>query len=102
MTPILEACRDAVADLCRRYGVERLDVFGSAARTDFDPNRSDIDLVVRFRDTRLPGYADRYLGLVDELEKLLGRHVDLLTERSLRNPLFIKSVAEDRRQLYAA
>lgn len=102
MTPILQANREAVAELCRRYGVERLDVFGSATRTDFDPDQSDIDLVVRFRDTRLPGYADRYLGLVEALEQLLGRHVDLITERSLRNPVFIKSVAEDRQQLYAA
>lgn len=102
MSPILEAKRTAVAELCRRYGVERLDVFGSAAREDFDPRRSDFDFVVRFGATREAGYAVRYLEFAEHLEKLLERRIDLITERSLRNPVFIKSIAADRRQLYAA
>jgi uncharacterized protein len=47
MLPFIEAQRSAIAELCRRFHVRRLDVFGSAARgTDFDPSRSDVDLLV--------------------------------------------------------
>jgi predicted nucleotidyltransferase len=102
MSPILEENRHGVAELCRRYGVVKLDVFGSAARADFDPNSSDIDFIVQFRDTRQAGYANRYLRFAEELEELLRRRVDLITERSLRNPVFIRSIAGDRQQMYAA
>ena len=56
MLPFIEAQRAAIAELCRRFHVRRLDVFGSAARgTDFDPSRSDVDLLVSY----LPGHATR-------------------------------------------
>ena len=49
MLPFIEAQRAAIAELCRRFHVRRLDVFGSAARgTDFDPSRSDVDLLVSY------------------------------------------------------
>lgn len=75
--------RDALADLCRRYGVERLEVFGSAARgTGFDRNRSDADFLVTFKpSTRndLAAFAD----LKDALERLLGRPVDLVEREAV-------------------
>ncbi len=49
MLPLIEAHRTEVAELCRRYHVERLEVFGSAARgTDFDPQRSNVDRLVTY------------------------------------------------------
>ena len=73
---IAEKRQDLIA-LCRRYGVERLEVFGSAARgADFDPTRSDADFLVTFSSrTRddLSAFADFREGL----EALLGRPVDL-------------------------
>lgn len=100
MNPILKARRRELAKLCRRFGVEQLDVFGSASRDDFKAG-SDFDFVVRFTDTG-PGYADRFMDFAESLEKLLGGPVDLMTERSLKNPILIASIERDRRQLYAA
>lgn len=100
VNPVLEDQKHELAELCRRHGVARLDVFGSASRGDSRPD-SDFDFVVSFRDTG-PGYADRYIEFAEALEELLGRPVDLLTERSLRNPILIASIERDRKTLYAA
>jgi predicted nucleotidyltransferase len=64
--------------------------------------RSDIDLLVRFAGAGAPGYADRYLAFAEAVESTLGCSVDLLTERSLRNPILIEQIAKDRLTLYAA
>lgn len=82
-----------VANLCRRYGVRRLDVFGSAAvQETFDPNRSDVDLLVEFEPHTGMGPADQYFGLLEELQGLFQREIDLVSVRGLRNPYFIESV----------
>ncbi|HLP08053.1 MAG TPA: nucleotidyltransferase domain-containing protein [Opitutaceae bacterium] len=103
-TPIalLASRREELAALCRRFAVERLDVFGSASRGDFVAGASDIDLLVRFAEAGGPGYADRYLEFAEALERALGCPVDLLTERSLRNPHLIEQIEKDRLNLYAA
>ena len=92
--------RDAIRGLCRRFGVRRLDLFGSAARGEFDPETSDLDFVATFADTQVPGFADRYLGFAEALEELFGRPVDVLTERSIRNPYFRQAVDSTRQLLY--
>lgn len=97
----LQIHREAVAALCRAHGVELLELFGSAARGSFESAR-DFDFVVRFAPPHGPGYADRYLDLAEALERLLGKPVDLVTERSLRNPVLKSSIAADRRTVYAA
>jgi uncharacterized protein len=102
LQPVLALHQAELAELCRRFEVERLDVFGSAARGEFVPGRSDIDLLVRFARPGTPGYADRYLSFAESLEAALGCKVDLLTERSLRNPVFIRQVERDRVTVYAA
>jgi hypothetical protein len=75
--------RDALAELCRRFGVERLEVFGSAARsTDFDRDRSDADFLVTFTPSArndLAAFAD----LKEALERLLGRPVDLVEREAI-------------------
>ncbi|MGH8016856.1 MAG: nucleotidyltransferase family protein [Opitutaceae bacterium] len=100
MVPELEERSSLIAEICRRYDVERLEVFGSASRGDSAFN--DVDLIVRFAHPGQPGYADRYFELAEALEQALGRRVDLLTERSLRNPVFVEMVNRDRRTIYAA
>lgn len=102
MMSLLENRREELAAVCRQLGVERLEVFGSVAREDFDPGKSDLDFLVRFAGPHGRGYADRYLALAEALEKLFAHHVDLLTERSLRNPLLKRAIAADRRTLYGA
>ena len=102
MHPIIEAKRQEVAELCRRSGVHRLEVFGSAARDDFDEARSDIDLLVEFvprPDTR--GLAP-YFNLKFALERLFAREVDLVEAGSVRNPYVRADIERHRQVLYGA
>jgi predicted nucleotidyltransferase len=91
---------DAIAALCLVYGVARLEVFGSAANGRFDAASSDFDLIVSFEPQADALLSDRYFGLADALEKLLGRHVDLLTDQPIRNPFLKRAVDASRRELY--
>lgn len=100
MIPLLSS-KDAIAALCRRFNVERLEVFGSATRVDFDQQTSDIDLIVHFRNEQAEGLFDRYWGLAEELEKVLQRPVELLTERMVRNPYFRAALDAERQTFYA-
>jgi predicted nucleotidyltransferase len=99
LAPPLLDHRDALASLCRAHGVERLEVFGSAADGRFDPTRSDIDLIVSFTPGESGSRAGRYFALADALERLLGRHVDLLTDQPIRNPYLRQAVDATRRDL---
>jgi uncharacterized protein len=99
---LIEQRRIAIAELCRRHQVRRLDLFGSATRPDFQPDRSDFDFVVQFARTGYKGYADAFLDFAEALEKLLGRKVDLLTERMIRNPHFRAAVEATRQIIYEA
>jgi predicted nucleotidyltransferase len=101
MIPALAAAKqNELGTLCRRYGVTRLEVFGSATRADFDEKQSDIDLIVHFRDEQAKGLFDRYWGLAEQLEKIFGRPIELLTERMIRNPYFRAAVDAERQTLY--
>jgi len=86
--------------LCDRYGVERLELFGSAAKGTFDPRTSDIDLIAHFRNRRQGDYAARFLAFAEAAEALLQRPVDLLTEAMISNPYFKQDVDESRTTLY--
>jgi len=94
--PLVERHRREIAALWRRYGVTRLDLFGSATGERFDEATSDLDFVAEFADTRTPGYADRYLDLAEALEALFGRPVDIVTERAIKRPWFRASVDASR------
>ena len=101
MTNLIEQYRDQVIALCRRTGARRLDVFGSAVRSDFDPATSDLDFLVEFDDLPPVKYADAYFALQESLEALFGRPVDLITEASLENPYFRERVQAERQPVYA-
>ena len=101
MASVLDSHLAEIRELCRRYGVARLELFGSAASGTFDPQRSDLDFLVEF-DADASGLFDRYFGLKESLEALCGRRVDLVSAGSLRNPYFIESVNESRQLVYAA
>lgn len=103
MVPLLQAKSQQVGDICRRYGVLRLEVFGSATDGSFDPDRSDVDLLVEFQPgVDLGPWLGRYFDLRDELSRLLGRSVDLVMASALRNPYFVREVNRTRKLLYAA
>lgn len=95
MIALIEEHRAEIAELCREFGVRRLEVFGSAATGAFDPATSDIDFLVDFED-RSPGYARRWLALECELSSLLGMPVDLLIEDSVRNPYLKRAINRQR------
>jgi predicted nucleotidyltransferase len=90
---------DKLADLCRRWHIQKLWLFGSVLRPDFRPD-SDIDVLVLFEEEHTPGLG--YITLSDELEQLLERPVDLLTEPSVRNPFRRREIFSTRRLVYAA
>jgi predicted nucleotidyltransferase len=102
MTNPFEGKLDAIAALCREYGVLRLDVFGSAAKGTFDPEASDLDFVMTFEDRGMTGYAKRYLRFAEALEALFARPVDVIFEESIRNPYFREEIEETRRSVYVA
>lgn len=89
--------------LCRRYGVARLEVFGSAADGTFDPASSDIDFLVEYMPGKTLGpWMAEYFDLKDELKELLGREVDLVMAGAPKTPFFINELNRTRKVLYAA
>ncbi|MDQ3864116.1 MAG: nucleotidyltransferase domain-containing protein [Actinomycetota bacterium] len=103
MIGIIEDRRAKVAELCERYGVKRLDLFGSAAGEGFDPEASDLDFVVSFERRDPPDLFQRYFGLEEGLEALLGRKVDLVMEGALeKSRRFAKGVEGSRVLLYGS
>lgn len=90
--------RDGIADLCRRYRVRELSIFGSALRDDFRDD-SDLDLLVEFEPNAKIGVE--LIDLQLALEDLLGRRVDLAPKRGLKS-LIRDSVLSSARVLYAA
>jgi predicted nucleotidyltransferase len=79
-----------------------LEVFGSAATDAFRQETSDLDFLVEFEQPTGPGYADRYFGLLEALEALFGRPVDLVVASAIKNPYFRESINKTRALLYAA
>jgi predicted nucleotidyltransferase len=102
MLAALNQHRVAIGQLCRRYAVARLELFGSAGGATFDPARSDIDLLVLFARHEGLSPADQYLGLLADLQQLFGRKVDLVDIRGARNPYFLAQALKQRHLLYAA
>ncbi len=100
MIALIEQNRDALARLCRQFRVERLELFGSVAKGNFQSDSSDVDFLVTFADARPGTHADRYLGLLLALEQPFQREIDLVTERSIRNPYFRKAVEATGQLVY--
>lgn len=102
MIPSIENNRAELAELCRRHHVLSLSLFGSATRDDFNPQQSDFDFLVDFEVLPAGQYADAYFGLLESLERLLGRPVDLVVASAIKNPYFRQSIDQTKALLYAA
>lgn len=102
MIPDIEQRRTELEALCHRLGVRRLEVFGSAVAGEFREEASDLDFLVEFEPPACPGYADRYFGLLEALEALFGRPVDLVVGSAITNPYFRQAVDKTKALLYAA
>lgn len=102
MIDLIDHHRTELAEVCRRFHVKTLELFGSAAAGAFDAARSDLDFLVEF----LPAAAARtfhgYFELKDALRQLFGREVDLVMPSAIRNPYVLKTVNRQRKVLYAA
>ena len=102
MVQYINQHRSEIADLCRRYRVRRLELFGSAGRESFDPQRSDVDFLVEFEPLAEGEHADAYFGLKESLASLLARPVDLVMTSAIRNRYFLEAIEPTRTLLYAA
>jgi predicted nucleotidyltransferase len=91
----------ALKSLCHAQKVRELGLFGSAVTGAFDPQHSDLDFVVEFDNADQPGIADRFMNLASGLESIFHRKVDLITNRSLKNPLFKGTINRTKEILYA-
>ncbi len=94
--------RERLADLCRRYHVAKLELFGSRAKGTARPD-SDVDLLVTFAEGQTPGLE--FVALCDELEALFGRHVDVLTRHAVEtdhNQIRKRSILSRAEAFYAA
>jgi predicted nucleotidyltransferase len=103
MHPLINQHTPAIAELCRRYCVRRLEVFGSAARgTDFDPETSDVDFLVEFSTVAGAPSLKAFFSLQTDLSRILGRSVDLAESAAIRNPYVQASINRTREVVYGA
>ena len=100
MIPLIADHSEELAEICRRHHVKRLEVFGSAAVGDFNPQTSDIDFLVDYHPFHGPGKADAYFGLLEDLQQLFDRRIDLVVDHAIENPYFRKSVDTSKVSVY--
>jgi predicted nucleotidyltransferase len=103
MIAAIEENQKALAELCRQFGIRKLELFGSACTGEFNPGRSDLDFMVEFP----PGYdfgpwLSRLSQFERSLTQLFGRRVDLITSSASRNPWFQREADKARVTLYHA
>ncbi len=103
MNSLIDQHRDAIRELCREYGVVRLELFGSATTDAFDPDRSDVDFIVTYPpDYDFGPWLTRFQELEESLAEVLGRDVDLVMTSALRNRWFNREAEKTRTVVYDA
>ena len=101
MNSLIEQKRPELERVCRRRRVQRIELFGSAARPEFDPAHSDLDFLVTFQELERDQYADTYFGLLEDLQALFERPVDLVVASAIQNPYFRQAIESTRTLVYA-
>ena len=101
MIEVVKQHRSELVSLCLKYGIAKLDVFGSAAIGNFVPGKSDVDFIVEFVVSD-PGIADRLVDFADAAEMLLATSVDIVIESGISNPYLLHSISESREAIYDA
>lgn len=102
MIDLIRANLGSIIELCRQHRVQRLFLVGSATGGEFDASRSDVDFLVEFEPHPRRGFDDVYLLLKEDLERLLGRPVDLIERHCVHNPYVRASMERSKVPLYAA
>ncbi len=95
----LETYTQDIISLCKTHKVRSLYVFGSILTDKFNAE-SDIDLIVDFTNMEVEDYADNYFDFKFSLQDILKRHVDLLEDKTIKNPYFRQSVNQQRQLIY--
>jgi hypothetical protein len=99
MKPVIFNNLEQIRSLSSKHFVETMHLFGSQASGDVS-DKSDIDLLVKFSDKLdVLNYADNYFDLLEKLERLLECKVDLVSEKSLKNPILISEIDKSKVQL---
>ena len=88
-----------IVALCEKHRVMQLYVFGSVLTDRFNDN-SDVDFIVKFDKVPFEEAPDNYFGMIDSLEKVLGRKVDLVIYDSIKNPYFKQNVDRTKQLIY--
>jgi uncharacterized protein len=101
MPSLIDDNLDEIGKLCRLHGVRKLEVFGSVLRSDFDPQRSDVDVLVEFESQVAASFAN-FLDFKEALEHLLGRPVDLVELHAVRNRRLRHYIEQSKSPVYAA
>ena len=101
MHPLIDNNREAIAGICRVHGVKSLQAFGSVLRDDFDPTRSDVDVLVEFEASAADSFSN-FLDLKEALEVLFQRPVDLVEPRAIRNRRLRYYIDQNKSPIYAA
>jgi hypothetical protein len=96
----IEDHKQVIEKICRDLRVKRLDLVGSVSRGEFQPERSDVDVVVEFDG--LDRLFDRYFELKKRLESQLGREVDVIEDSAVKNPYVRKSLNRDKVRIYGS
>ena len=96
----IEKYKYEIEQLCRKYGIKRLELFGSAVSDDFNTS-SDVDCLIDFVEDG-GNYFNRYFDFKDDIEMLFGRQVDLVVSKAIRNPYFRHDVDQSKQLVYAA
>jgi uncharacterized protein len=96
---IIEKNIDSIINICKQHKVKELYLFGSILTSKFNKD-SDIDMLVQFDNIDILEYSDNYFDFKENLEKLLGREIDLLENQAIRNPIFRKILDRDKKIVY--
>jgi len=96
---LIEKNKIDILNLCENHKVKQLYLFGSILSDSFN-NSSDIDMLVQFSNVDLLDYFDNYMDLKEKFEHLFSRHVDLVENQSIKNPVFRKIIDRDKFLIY--
>ena len=100
LTPLITNNINTIKTLCEQHKVKELYAFGSATTENFN-EESDVDLLVEFNEMDVLGYADNYFDLIEKLKAVFKRETDLVTVKSIKNPVFKRVVNRTKVPIYS-
>ena len=103
MQSLITTQKPKISEICKRYNVRKLELFGSAVTENgFNEAQSDFDFAVEFLKPRKLKPLDEFFGLKSELTELLGRPIDLVELSAVKNPYILKSIEDAKETVFAA